>query len=111
MNSIAWKEERKRRLKYTLVLTRSLPRRTAMHKRFYIDGRKLDTEMMLQLLKAAGHKIEIKDEESNIMATEYNKIKLKSFNSGMMVAPNNSEDFVKLKKILTENGYFSHVCG
>jgi hypothetical protein len=97
-------------IKYTIILNRALPRRIVTHKRYFVDGRKLDTETIHELLKEAGHTVEFKDEECQMLSNKYKGIRLVSCNGGLMVYPKNKLNFEMLKRILMEDGYFFHSC-
>ncbi len=97
-------------IKYTIILNHPLPRREEFHKRWFIDGRELTTEIIHNLLKGAGYNIEFKEKKTMLLANKYKGIKLVSKNGGLMVYPKNPLNFNNLKKALLENGYFYHSC-
>lgn len=98
------------KIKYTIVLNRPLPRREVLHKRWFVDGRQLNTGEIHRLLKKAGYIVEHKDVVCQMLCNKYKGIRLVSCNGGLMVYPKSSLTFPMLKKILIEDNYFYHSC-
>lgn len=97
-------------IKYTIILTRPLPKEEIKHSRWYVDGVKLNTERMIRLLKKAGHCVEQRDEVCLTLPVKYKGIKIVCRNGGLMVYPKNKLNFNNLKKQLIRDGYFYHSC-
>jgi len=93
-----------------IVLNKLLPKREALNKRYFVNGKWLNTYRVNDLLRKAGHKVTEKMVPIICLATEYKGIKIKCTNGGLMVEPKNQEDFQKLKKELLKDGYFFHSC-
>lgn len=97
-------------IKYTIILNRPLPRVEASHKRWFIDGRELNVELVHRLLRLAGHKVEFKDVPSSRMPIRYKGVQITCCNGGLMVYPKDKVNFAWLKKLLLDDGYFFHSC-
>ena len=97
-------------VKYTIILNKPIPKKEVMHRRYFIDGKPLNTERSHDLLRQAGHKIEVKDIPCMMLPTVFNGIPIKCKDGGLMVYPLNKLNFDNLKKELIQEDLFYHSC-
>ena len=97
-------------LKFTIILSRALPRVKIDAKRIFVDGVRYWKSNIIALLKDMGVKVEYRDTVEMQLPKEFKGIKLKATNGGLMVIPRDAEDFEKLVDALREEGYYYHDC-
>ena len=97
-------------IRNTIILVKPLPRLDGFRNRWYLNGKEMNTEAILRLLRKAGHTIEEKQKATTFMAKEYKGIGISTANSGYMVCAKNQEEHQKLMGLLLDDGYFYHSC-
>jgi len=97
-------------MRTVFTLIRPLPAREEAQNRYRIDGKKMDKELVLRLLKEAGHKITTVQETSKLVARKYKGIKIGSMHHGMVVWAKDEKETEKLYKLLTLDRFVEHPC-
>ena len=104
------KEKEIERIKHTIILWERLPRAESMRARWYADNNKLTEELIIKLLKDAGHILIKKKEISMVHPKEFQGIKITTSNQGYMICPKEPKDYSELMNKIIEAGLFYHPC-
>lgn len=97
-------------MRQTITLNRPLPNDTMPHKRYFIGENQLTTELMLKLLKEKGIVVTEKNMPTNCPCKIYKGIEVGSTFYGVIVWARKSEEQIKLKKLMMDDGYYVGVC-
>ena len=98
------------KMKRYIVLKKPLPTREVLHKRYYIDGKKLNNELILKILKESGYVVDEQDEPTAAPCKEWKGIKLRVMAYGMKISPLYDRDFKELITLVEQDDNFYRFC-